>query len=163
MRRHADSSSASDPHPLQVGPAVLAALALLLAALLLAPIRSGYATDGRDFAGRYDVTNPTDLGNGTLRITLTVRIFNYSDADVSNATVTLSGNMDSAAAYESFTGISIADKDSAVISGTLTVPAAEYNFWQNGGSPALWIAYDDASGNAVSKKVELVFAPGEGQ
>ncbi len=143
--------------------AILGALGLMVAGLLFAPIPSGHATDGRDFAGFYEVINPTDLGNGTFRVTLTVRLFNYSDADVNNATVTLSGNVDPEANYGSFSGVSIADRDSTTLRADFTVPKEEYDFWQNGGCPALWIAFADSDGNNVRKKVELVFTPGEGQ
>ena len=143
--------------------AILGTVSLIVAGLLFAPIPSGHATDGRDFAGFYEATNPSDLGNGTFRVTLTVRIFNYSDADVINATVALSGNVDPEANYGSFSAVSMADKESIKLSADFTVPAEEFNFWQNGGPPSLWIAYADADGNAVQRRIELVLSPGEGQ
>jgi hypothetical protein len=61
---------------------LLRIMAMVAGLVLLAPINPGRATDGRDFAGFYEVSNVTDLGD-TVRVTLTVRVRNYSDADVS--------------------------------------------------------------------------------
>lgn len=137
---------------------------LALACLLCAPISVGYAADGRDFAGFYDVSNVTDLGDTVpVRLTLSVCLFNYSDADVANAAVTLLGNVNPLDNYGSFSVVSIPVGGSVALSQDVTIPKEEYTFWQNGGSPALWIAYQDASGNDTQRRVELLPGVGQGE
>ena len=60
-------------------------------ALCLALATVGYlgAKDGRDFAGFYDISDVTDLGE-EVKLTLTVRVFNYSGTDVFGAKITFS-------------------------------------------------------------------------
>jgi hypothetical protein len=62
--------------------AVLASLILLLSAY------AASGKNGRDFAGFYTVSNVVDQGNQTM-LTLRVQLFNQSDADVKQATLTL--------------------------------------------------------------------------
>ena len=133
------------------------AVVVLMFALTLVPV--GQATDGRDFAGFYEVSNVTDLGD-TVRLTLAVRIFNYSDADVTNATVTLQDSLQADTDYGSYPGpTSIANCESARFSTDFTVPRAEYERWQNGGTPPLRIQYSDSVGSAVQRMIELAAGP----
>ncbi len=134
---------------------LLRILALVAGLVLLAPINPGRATDGRDFAGFYAVSNVADLGTD-YRVTLTVRVFNYSDADVSGATVTLQDSFLIDTDYGTFPGtISIPDRDSVRISANFTVSRAEYDSWQSGGTPRLRVDYQNNSGNAVRRTIEL--------
>jgi hypothetical protein len=135
---------------------LLRILALVAGLVLLAPINPGQATDGRDFAGFYEVSNVADLGD-TVRLTLTVRVYNYSDADVNNATVTL---QDSAAATSDYgtypSPVSIADRESIKLSADFTISREEYDRWQEGRAPFLWIAYQGGEGTIVRHNVELI-------
>ncbi len=127
----------------------------IVVCLLLCAALTSLATDGRDFAGFYDVSNVTDLGD-TVRVTLTVRVLNYSDADVSGATVTLQDSFLIDTDYGTFPGtISIPDRDSVRISANFTVSRAEYDSWQSGGTPRLRVDYQNNSGNAVRRTIEL--------
>ena len=136
---------------------VLAPMALfagLLFTLIWVPF--GRGADGRDFAGFYEVANPTDLGNGTYQVTLAVRIFNYSDADVANATVTLQDSGPSTQDYGSYPGsVSVADRDSVKLSSDFTISADEYNRWQDSSMPSLRIEYQDTNGNSVRRTIEV--------
>jgi len=137
---------------LKPGREVLVAV-VLLCSLTLVP--TGQATDGRDFAGFYEISNVTDLG-GTVRVTLTVRVFNYSDADVTSATVTLQDSLQADTDYGSYpVPISIANRESARLSTDFTIPRTEYDRWQNGGTPPLRIQYSDSVGNTVQRMIEL--------
>ena len=133
--------------------------AVILALILVSP---GRATDGRDFAGFYDITNPTDLGNGQEQVTLAVQIFNYSGADISSATITLQDSSTPPSDIGTYTGtIAIPDQAAVTLSATFTVSQAEYALWQNGGSPSLRIDYQDLSGNPVRSPIEVNQGPVE--
>ena len=136
---------------------VLAPMALfagLLFTLMWVPL--GRGADGRDFAGFYEVTNPLDLGNGTFQVTLAVRIFNYSDADVANATVILQDSGPSTQDYGYYPGsVSIADRESLKVSGDFNISADEYNRWQDSSMPSLRIEYQDINGNSVRRTIEV--------
>jgi hypothetical protein len=146
----------------QLRPAILRALTLLVAGLLFAPIPSGQATDGRDFAGFYEVDNPSDLGNGQVQITFAVRVFNYADYDVTAATVNLCDSSVPDVVYGTFPNVSLVQGQNLRLQGTFNIPQSEYDSWQNteaGGGPRLWIEFTDANGNPVKLRIELVSAP----
>ena len=130
--------------------------------LVFAPIPSGRAADGRDFAGFFDVTNATDLGNGTEQVTLAVQFFNYSGADIANATVTLQDSSTPPSDIAMYSGtISILDQSSVTLSANFTISQDEYALWQNGGSPSLRIDYQDLNNNPVRSPIELNQGPVE--
>ena len=133
--------------------AILACLIVLAA--MVAP-----AKDGRDFAGFYAVNNVTDLGE-EVRVTLTVRVYNYSDADVTGATITLEDSLLPDKTYGSFTLVSIRDRESVRLSGDFTIPRREYDQWQEGDTPQLRIEFKDAAGNTVERLIELAPMPVE--
>lgn len=112
------------------------------------------AKDGRDFAGFYAVSNVTDLGE-EVRVTLTVRVWNFSDADVTDATITLEDYALPNATYGSFTHVSIRDRESARLASDFTAPKREYERWENGGTPRMRVAYKDAAGKTVERMIEL--------
>jgi hypothetical protein len=138
---------------------LLRIMAMVAGLVLLAPINPGRATDGRDFAGFYEVSNVTDLGD-TVRVTLTVRVRNYSDADVSGATVTLQDSVDFAKDYGAYPeSLSVANRESARLSGEFTLSREEYGRWQDGNAPTMRIDYQDADGNHLRRMIELVASP----
>ena len=141
--------------------AILGVVSLVVAGLLFAPIPPGHATNGRDFAGFYAVTNPTDLG-GQFRVTLALRVFNYSGADVTSATITLQDPLTPGPGkdYGAVSAVSIGDGDSVTVSADFTIPGDEYDRWQNGGDPSMRIDYQYPSGNAVQRGIELSQLPG---
>jgi len=138
----------------QINPAAGAAWILCAAVLVLqfAPLLR--ASGGRHFAGFYDLTNVTSLGD-EVRLTFAARIFNYSDSDVVSATVTLKGPGEPGGAYATFYGITFRDKESVRVSQTITVPQQQYEQWRKGQSPLLGIEFQDLSGAAQSTLVEL--------
>jgi hypothetical protein len=126
-----------------------------LICLLLCAALTSLAEDGRDFAGSYEVTNVTDLG-ADIRVTLTVRVFNYSGSDVSNAEVTLEDSLRPGTDYSSYpTQITIADRQSVRISSEFTVSRQEYDYWEKGSAPSLRIDFQNSEGTAVRRKIEM--------
>lgn len=129
----------------------LVALALVLAA-------PASAANGRDFAGFFGMGNPIDAGD-QVQVVLSFRVFNFSDNDVANATVTLAGSRVPFTAFASFPVPSLPDRESVLLrTGAVLVPREEYENWQAGAFPTVRIAFVDASGNTILRMVEL--APG---
>jgi len=119
------------------------------------------AKDGRDFAGSWRVENVTDLGQ-EVRLTLHLRVYNYSDADVVGGTIVLTDWHVAAQSYGSFLGVDVRDRESVGLLGDVTILRAEYDYWAIGGHPRLHIEFTDASADAVWRTIELrPMLPGE--
>jgi len=114
-----------------------------------------HASGGRDFAGIYEITNVNDLGP-TVRLTLSVRLFNYSGAKVAGASLTLQDSVLPGQAYGSFPALSFGDHESVRRSADLTIPRVEYERWRRGGSPNLVVEFHDAQGNLVRRRAEVI-------
>lgn len=114
--------------------------------------------DGRDFAGFYEATDVVDNGDETVTLTFTADVFNYSDSDVAAAVVVLADSLffDE---YASAPDIWLADREKVRIQGSVTVPLREYEQWQQGASPFLFIEYSDSSGNTLRRSIELIQMP----
>lgn len=131
------------------------AVASLLASLFV--IRAAGA-NGRDFAGFYQVSDVTQQGD-SYQLTFKARIFNYSGADVTGATIKLMDRIDPRHNYATFSGISIASGESAVVSSSATVPSREYRAWQQGAPPRLLVQFTDSQGKNRLAPVELAQGP----
>ena len=126
---------------------ILACLVLLVG--ILAP-----AKDGRDFAGFYEVVDALDLGE-EVRVTIRFRIFNYGDADVNGAIITLEDSLQ-LTSYGSFDFISIEQQKSVLLEKDFFIPQWEYDLWQEGATPQLSIQYTDAAANTMHSSIELI-------
>jgi hypothetical protein len=113
--------------------------------------------DGRDFAGFYEEENATDLGE-TYYVSVNFQIFNYSNANVSGATVCLSNRLTNEPTWSS-AAIAMEDRRSVVIAAEFTIPLSEYEYWQKGGTPYLFIEYRNAQGDEVRRTIELTRKP----
>ncbi len=133
---------------------VLVCLLASLFALRLAGV------NGRDFAGFYQVSNVTEQGDA-WRLTFKARVFNYSGADISGATIRLTDPFDPRRSYAAFAGISIASNESTVVSSSVTIPGREYRAWQQGTPPHLIVQYADGQGHRRLAPVELSQRPVE--
>ena len=128
---------------------------IILLMLSLIPATS-MAENGRDFAGLFSVTDVVGAAN-EVTVSLSLEIFNYSGADVSNATVRMEQLLPTDPLYESPTTIDIAYRDRAIVTEpVLVVPRLEYEQWLQGALPMVTIIYTDDSGNPRSTGVELV-------
>lgn len=131
------------------------AVALLASLLLLASGPRTAAKDGRDFAGFYKLGDITDLGD-QVSVPLTVRIHNYSDADVIGAKIILEDSLLPAEDLGTFAAIvDIRDRESARASEPFTVPRRLYDQWQEGVAPHLRLEFTDAAGTKQRAPVEL--------
>lgn len=117
---------------------------VLVAALLLLPI-AGLAKDGRDFAGTYNVSNAVAQGDQML-LTLQVHLFNHSDADLKQAVVTLHAPH-AAPALAQFQPVKVWRNHGEIkLAQQVVVPRREFESWQKGSQPALFVVYHDATG-----------------
>lgn len=125
--------------------AVLFTFALLLPAAL--PIFSPAAAgDGRDFEVFYELGEPLDLG-GTFRVTLVIRMFNFSGGDVRNAVVTLQKPLPAVEDYGAFPIVALlANEESLKVSAEFMIPAEEHARLVEGGRPSLRIDFTGDSG-----------------
>jgi hypothetical protein len=133
-----------------------ASFARLLPILLLAGV-SAVAKDGRDFSGFYTLTKVSEQGD-QMRVTLTLQLFNYSDTDVKQAVVTLRENtgMDLAGAFKPIT--LLRDRQEVKVSRQFTVPRTEYERWQQGTQPTLFISYH-ANGHRWERFIQATERP----
>jgi len=129
--------------------------AVAAAALVLLWMGTSRAADGRDFAGSYAVTAVAAEGAG-LRISLTVQVQNYGDANIANAVIALEEFTPSGKPYGSFPSITaLAVNERAEVSAQLLVSPEEYERWQNGGTPVFSIEFDDGQGGKTRRPVEV--------
>ena len=128
----------------------------ILVCLILLALGTAAAKDGRDFAGFYQVSEVVEFVE-EFQVTLTVRVFNYSGADVNNATIMLEDSFLPGEPYGSFiTPVYFQDRESVRLSDRFTIPRREYEGWQEGRTPRLTIDYMDADGNTIRRPIELV-------
>ncbi|HYM13651.1 MAG TPA: hypothetical protein VEU62_23125 [Bryobacterales bacterium] len=127
-------------------------LILLAIGTLAAPPAA--AAGGRDFAALYQLSHVTDLGV-QVRVTLALRLFNYSDADLSNAKVTLQDSREPLKSLGSLGTISFRRHESGHLSETFIIPKEEYNRWHHGASPTVQITYKDGHGKPQQRLIEL--------
>lgn len=102
---------------------------------------------------RHQVSDVVEMGDSVL-LTFTFDVYNFSDADVSNAQVVLSDWLD-LDAYGSASDISIADRGKVRIQGEVEVDANDYERWHVGASPFLYIEFQNGFGNTFRRPVEL--------
>ena len=128
---------------------------LALATLWLATPGTG---DSHSFGGFYDVQNLDDLGTD-VRFDFRVRIFNYTGADVTGATVVLSEAIDVTKVSETFPAVSILSGGSTFLKATVIVPAEDYGFWSQYGEPNLRIEFTDTHGDWHRDAIQSLRVP----
>ncbi len=121
---------------------------------LLATVPALAAND-RDFAGFYSYQKTADLSDNK-QVTLTLLLLNFSGADVSGATVVVQSTLPFRQAFGNIADVSVNDNGNVSVSGSLTIPEAEYQRWQAGAQPLLIIEYTDDAGNPVQQPVDLI-------
>lgn len=110
--------------------------------------------NGREFSGFYRVSDVSVSGD-TASLTLTLRLFNHSGADVSNAAVVLHDVFIPTRNYGTISNVNVPAEHVVQFSGTFQVPQREYQSWQQGRRPFLMIEYTDAAGNKVRRPIEV--------
>jgi hypothetical protein len=142
------------------------AVAAFLAALGAA---RGLAKGAREFAGFYKILQATNQDD-KVEVRISLHVFNYSEADVQDATISLRSSLPhpagAAEAWEkeqpSFQGVALRVNEGQVgppLEATFTIPAREYQQWLKGAQPHFVIDYQDASGKPQHRAIELMRRP----
>jgi hypothetical protein len=134
---------------LPVLPVLFVVLALTLASL-------AEAGDGRQFIGRYQITNVSEEGT-SVHLTMRLQVFNYSGHDIRQGAVALYTSDLRSEPIGGFTPIKLfRSTRSADITQEFTIPVKEYKRWQEGGvRPALFFLFNDASGKTLKRSVTV--------
>jgi hypothetical protein len=128
-----------------------------------------FAKGAREFAGFYRIVQATNQGD-RVEVRISLRVFNYSDADVQDATISLESSLPhppgAAEAWEkeqrTFQAVILRVNERQVLrplEGTFIVPTREYQLWQKGAQPHFVIDYQDASGKPQHRVIELMRRP----
>lgn len=138
-------------------------------ALCLALATQAQAKDGRNFGGDYRILQATQQGdNVELRVSL--RVINFSGADVKKATISLASSLGTRPRREPFDwekeqipfkNVTLHFNEHKIVPplvGTFTIPAGEYERWRRGG-PNFVIDYQNAAGEQRHERVALAPAP----
>jgi len=130
-----------------------------LFAIFLLTSLSAFAKDGRDFAGYFSVGDVSPDGD-QVRLTLNLQVFNYSAADVRQAVIKVHGSGPGLAVHGEFRPIKLlANNREIKLRQQLTVPRHEYERWENGVKPSLFMVYQDAAGHHWERSIELSRRP----
>lgn len=116
--------------------------------------------NGRDFAGFYQVSGVSQQGD-SYQFTFKARVFNYSGSDVTGATIKLMDRIDPRRIYATFAGVSVASRESTVVSSSVAIPSRKFHAWQQGAPPRLVVQFVDGQGKTRLAPVELALRPVE--
>jgi hypothetical protein len=127
------------------------------------------AKGAREFAGFYKILQVTKQDE-QVEVRISLRVINYSEADVQGATISLTSSLPhapgAAEAWEkeqpSFKGVALHVNEHKVVpplEANFTVPAREYERWLKGAQPHFVIDYQDASGKPQHRAIELMRRP----
>jgi len=126
-----------------------------LAIFLLGTI-TATAKDGRDFAGVYGFTDVQEQGD-MVHLTLHVRLFNNSEADIKGAVIVLMEGSTGVGLRGNFPAVKVWRKNQDVkLSQQFTVPKREYQDWlRPPAQPNVVIIYQDANGQTWEKGAQM--------
>lgn len=128
---------------------------ILVGLLCIAAASPAQADGSRDVVGSFELRDVTVVGESVTG-TLAVEVLNASDADVTDATLTVEHPILSDAIYAAFPPVSVAAGDLVRLSAPITVPQREYAYWRQGGAPSARLVFiDDATGEAIEQIVGL--------
>jgi hypothetical protein len=128
---------------------VFGAFAFLWLGLMIAS-----AEGGRDFAGRYAISNIVESDH-LASATLTVRFFNYTGADIKEAHLLLIDPLGHSET-ELAVNLRLGNHSHKKIRTDVSVTASELHRWQKGSSPQLVLEYQDDSGQEIRRAIELL-------
>ena len=139
---------------------------LLALAVIVAACGAALARAPREFAGSYRILQTTNQGN-QIEVRISLRVFNYSGAEVKDATISLQSSLPHppgfGEAWEKqqpcFQGVALhvnEPRPMKPLEETFTVPAREYQEWLKGAQPRFVVDYEDASGKPHHRAIELM-------
>ena len=128
---------------------------LVILNLLLLICPPAWATGGRDFAALYQLSQVSDLGE-QVRVSLALRFFNYSGADITGATVSLQESKHPWLSHGAFQSVSVGQSSSIRLHDTFLIPKDEYERWRRGATPYVRITFKDGKGKPQQEKIQLL-------
>ena len=133
-----------------------AALSAAVLAILMLGTLTVSAKDGRDFAGTYAVTDVQEQGE-VVHLTLHLRLFNNSDADIKGAVVILREGPTGVALRGSFPTVKVWQKGHDVrLSQEFTVPRQEYEDWMRPpAQPNIFVIFQDANRQTWQRTAQM--------
>jgi hypothetical protein len=133
----------------------MSVMGVWLAIFLLGTI-TATAKDGRDFAGVYGFTDVREQGD-MVHLTLHLRLFNNSEADIKGAVITLMEGSTGVALRGNFPTVKLWRKNQDVkLSQRFTIPKREYEDWlRPPAQPNVVIIYQDANGQTWEKGAQM--------
>ena len=143
---------------MQLSRALKLSTFFLVATVSLFP-SSGSAKDGRDFAGFYNVSNVVEQGDQMV-LTFQVHLFNYSDADLKQAVVTLHATHPGAPMAQFHPVKLWRNRTEVKLAQQMIIPRHEFELWQKGTQPALFVVYHDSNGQRWERFAQLSRRPG---
>lgn len=125
-------------------------------AILLLGTTTATAKDGRDFAGVYGFTDVQEHGD-MVSLTLHLRLFNNSEADIKGAIVTLMEGPTGVGLRGAFPTVKVWRKNQDVkLSQQFTIPKREYEDWlRPPAQPNVVVIYQDANGQTWEKGAQM--------
>jgi len=143
-----------------------------LPALVLCLALTAQASGPHKFSAAYQILKVSERSD-TVDVEVSLRVFNHSGADVTDATVSLVSCLVTPAeglAFEwekeavPFTNVILPFNPHVKILGpalvgNFRIPSDEYEQWKMGAGPRFVIAYQDAAGEAQSFRIDMAPAP----
>ncbi len=129
---------------------------LCVAGLALASVSTAAAKQGRDFAGTYQLSNISEAGN-LVHVTITLKVFNYSGADIRNSGVALFSSDANHEAIGAFAMVKLFQNSrSATLVQAFTVPKTEFQRWQLGAHPNFGFVSQAPNGAIQTLNVDVM-------
>jgi hypothetical protein len=141
-----------------------------LPGLVLCLALAAQASGVHSFTGAYRILKATAQDDGNVKVRVSLRVFNASGADVTNATISLVSSLVTAPAGETafewekeqapFTNVTLLfnphlKKQPPALVGTFTIPNDEYAQWQMGAGPRFVIEYQNAAGEQQHHRIDM--------
>ena len=129
---------------------------ILLAIMMNCWALPSLAENGQDFAGVFSITDMVDAVD-EVTVSLSLKIFNNSGADVTNATVGIEQFPPGAPLYEFPSHVDIDyGAHITVTEPVLVIPRTVYEHWGQGAIPLVTLRHFDEEGNQRSTVVDLL-------
>jgi hypothetical protein len=132
----------------------------VFAAVLLATVAALANSNGREFSGYFDVSGVQEQGE-LVQVTLHLKLFNHSDADVNSVIVTLVDSSPAMTLRGNFAPVKVWKSQKFIeLSQEFSVTKREYSEWMTApAQPNLIILFQDSTGKSWQKGAQISRRP----
>jgi hypothetical protein len=132
----------------------------VFAAVLLATVAALANSNGREFSGYFDVSGVQEQGE-LVQVTLHLKLFNHSDADVNSVIVTLVDSSPAMTLRGNFAPVKVWKSQKFIeLSQEFSVTKREYGEWMTApAQPNLIILFQDSTGKSWQKGAQISRRP----